>query len=1575
MSVDTSLSPYYDDYSEDKEFYKILYKPGVAVQSRELNQSQTILQNQVKRVGDYLFTNGDKVTGPKPIINLNARHIKLQNFDVLGNFLNVNNLLNTYVISPTNDIIGYVEYVYDSDFLQVGATKSIVITLKKFSDENQGNFKELEELRFYTNYTDALDKRTPQFTALVIPDSAVNIFCTVKAFDREVLLSQNSNLIREGDELIFEGLPAPVFVSRVLSQREILLSEPPQIDITNERVSFVNRACNPTSILTQDSAVFYNNGYFLKSTLQSIVPDIRTAYPYKYIGYYYQESVVDSIDDNSLLDPAVGSSNYFAPGADRLKINLKLATVDFDENGNPNTKENFLPIVKLVNGQIDFVKEISGYSDLDRKLAQRTYDQAGSYVVNDFKLIPIETTVDTEDLIFNVGPGKAYVGGYEVQTIAPTLISIPKNLTTETEIKYNINTTQGNFYKIQSVQGSLFNIDQIFQHKNFLEAHNVENPTDSSTKVGDVEVRNIEYDSMNGTTVVYKLFINSFSAVPEAPLGWPEWAAKYKIPENSARQLAELLYSSNNELPYKKAVVYRTASGIQQTITPASGTRFYALNREPDTQGIAFWWNIWKNANFSLEEIAHDFIAAALENEELLNGIDTFARLTSNTKPFLSVINNSPFYDGVNNVGDIKSVVGVSNKFTQHISSASYNNPFFKALVSPSGRVGNNIVTFDRKNSDTLIFDTNKYFVKELKNISTEYFKTTTSAVFVSGVYTKSFSLPESFVLGDGIIPPSIARQNIIMIVKSGQTNDVPLGAWNFELGQVTVAGSSLSVTIDTGDSSFSGIADISFKIENDNVVPRQKTAVNNQFRIINIELADKDYDIGISDIHKYNGIYRLGNTANFVGEWNSETTYTFNQVVLSNGMPFISQQTTTNVPVNFGNAWVRIAPDEPALYVLDGGQRDNMYDHGSIRYVGGGVPGTVLISFDYYTHTGDGPLTVQSYPEYQSIGTYRSVIDSREYELRDCLDFRPRRIDNTPFRNFDPAIFPVSSVNTEVDIEYYLGRYDRIYVTNRNDNFSSPYNRFYVETGIQTDNPEEPVDQSDLNKLAIATLAIPPFTVSAFDVVITYEDNRRYTMKDIGRIEDLSIRLDKVIRLQSVEISILKSIVTNEDGDILLKSGILSEDFSSLEKSELAAGYFACAIDEVEKECFPGFAAYNLDLFVETPGEIFVFNDIITKKFEEELYVSNLEANGFINVNPSALDDGKGRAIVSKKNSFSLNLLNSAGSMIISSIAIKSIAAYFAVTANPLTMIAYPFAKGSFSNYALTAAFKQEGALQIIWGATRDLGMNFYNAVTSIDGLVKFVTDSISPYFDIVSAVYNWASKGITTLLNGFGGVGGGGSVAASTATASTAASATAGSLSAVIGSGVTTFGQGITLLGQGVSHILQGNVATGLSGIGTGILTISTAIVSTTLNAAIVVSSNLAVALHGVPILGTAAKAISAGIYSASSFILSSPVLTVIAAVAIVYVAVKIVQKVWKTIKKWFSDDRMKEDIHFIKRMDNGLNLYSFRYKKEFQDIAGKGYHKGCLASEVEKLYPAAVSLSDNGYKIVDYSKIRMA
>ena len=55
--------PYFDDFEEAKRFLKVLFRPGRPLQSRELSQVQSILQNQIERFGRHVFEEGSVATG------------------------------------------------------------------------------------------------------------------------------------------------------------------------------------------------------------------------------------------------------------------------------------------------------------------------------------------------------------------------------------------------------------------------------------------------------------------------------------------------------------------------------------------------------------------------------------------------------------------------------------------------------------------------------------------------------------------------------------------------------------------------------------------------------------------------------------------------------------------------------------------------------------------------------------------------------------------------------------------------------------------------------------------------------------------------------------------------------------------------------------------------------------------------------------------------------------------------------------------------------------------------------------------------------------------------------------------------------------------------------------------------------------------------------------------------------------------------------------------------------------------------------------------------------------------------
>ena len=61
QQTNLNVAPYFDDYSPDSDYHKVLFKPGYPVQARELTGLQSILQNQIEKFGQHFFKEGAKV--------------------------------------------------------------------------------------------------------------------------------------------------------------------------------------------------------------------------------------------------------------------------------------------------------------------------------------------------------------------------------------------------------------------------------------------------------------------------------------------------------------------------------------------------------------------------------------------------------------------------------------------------------------------------------------------------------------------------------------------------------------------------------------------------------------------------------------------------------------------------------------------------------------------------------------------------------------------------------------------------------------------------------------------------------------------------------------------------------------------------------------------------------------------------------------------------------------------------------------------------------------------------------------------------------------------------------------------------------------------------------------------------------------------------------------------------------------------------------------------------------------------------------------------------------------------------
>lgn len=221
---------------------------------------------------------------------------------------------------------------------------------------------------------------------------------------------------------------------------------------------------NPTgqgSIFSVDETVFYIHGKFVSNPLQTLVLDKYEVLPSYKIGFDIVQRIITSSDEPTLNDNALGTTNYSAPGADRLQIKLnltkKLLTDDSDDN--------FVLLAKVEAGFLQEIQDKPQYADLMDTMARRTYDESGDYTVRPFTLKFMEhlraddnptggwkTLTDGGDenkLAVIVSPGKSYVRGKLVEKIAESVIEVDKARDTGQKRAAVIRPSYGNYILIK----------------------------------------------------------------------------------------------------------------------------------------------------------------------------------------------------------------------------------------------------------------------------------------------------------------------------------------------------------------------------------------------------------------------------------------------------------------------------------------------------------------------------------------------------------------------------------------------------------------------------------------------------------------------------------------------------------------------------------------------------------------------------------------------------------------------------------------------------------------------------------------------------------------------------------------------------------------------------------------------------------------------------------------------------------------------------------------------------------------------------------------------------------------------
>ena len=235
----------------------------------------------------------------------------------------------------------------------------------------------------------------------------------------------------------------------------------------------------------------------------------------------------------------------------------------------------------------------------------------------------------------------------------------------------------------------------------------------------------------------------------------------------------------------------------------------------------------------------------------------------------------------------------------------------------------------------------------------------------------------------------------------------------------------------------------------------------------------------------------------------------------------------------------------------LDNGQRDNFYDVGRLKLKTGALTptGRLLINFDFFSHGSGDYFDVDSYSgvvDYGLIPEYTSDTTGRSYQLRDSLDFRPRVDDASTInsggqdRSFDGTGASTVDVvkfgdDITTDFEFYLARIDKIFLDKEGS--------FKVVKGGSSLNPQMPKALD--NAMHLYTLSLSPYTFSEEEIEIEQVDNRRYTMRDIGKLERRIDNLEYYTQLSLLETQTENLQIQDADGFDRFKNGFIVDNFT----------------------------------------------------------------------------------------------------------------------------------------------------------------------------------------------------------------------------------------------------------------------------------------------------------------------------------------------------------------------------------------------------------------------------------------------
>ena len=1281
QKTNLNVNPYYDDFSKDDNFYKVLFKPGFPVQARELTGLQSILQNQIESFGSHIFKEGSMVI-PGGItcdnefttVKVNRDHLGIDVSVYLDAIVGANNGKGAEVFSENTKIRAKV--------------KGYLLP------PQEG----VEEITLFVKYAEAGSNDATVFE------------------DGEVLILQDN--ISYGNTAIVSG--DTVFT-----------------------LNSVN-ATNTGYAVGVDAGVFFTRGSFVDSQKSQIILDPYNNEPSFRVGFDVVEDIVNSDQEPKINDNAKGFTNFAAPGADRLRFKLvltkKLLTDTKDTTFIELVRIEEGKILKVQDTST--YSEIRKYF-AKRTFEESGNYAVDNFIVDVVDLLNDETgnggvftegevTDDgnvpkEENMGIRVSAGTAYVKGFDVDHVGNSIIDVPKPRTTKPLQTARIPFAGGSLLRVNNVYGTPYiNIGQAASGSssdNIISLYSERrdgngsggtlNGTGQGTAIGYARVYwygltdapvtasgnygHIPYDLyLYDIQTFTRLLTTNTIRGTDAPRssfvrGLSSGATGYLtnvIATNGASNDLKISQTSGVFLRGEQIIINESVTTSIMSVTEYDISDVKSVHQDCSSLNSALVVDFLADTVLYEQPIPDfgpkDLLTINNSNEGTVAG-RFFAGAQSGIKVG-SIIKYSvgaqsdPVFNKVTDISSDgktltltdapESIPGVNHK---SVTAGSHQFSLVVPEVLEYGSNGlysplpvENIASLDLANADLTITKQITGKTPSNNELTLNVSDALDTNAGISSVFFEAFD-QERYSVTDttngrpiaidfgmfnlGPDAESITFTNLpnnpvtvnVTLKKQSVTNKVK----DFTRSAI------IDITRTSGVSQASGLTKSLYygtRVEDNEISLNVPDVVN--VRAI-YESTDTDrpvldkltFSTGLAlDQNVIVGEKIIGSDSRAVAQVVSASNTVVEYIPL-NANTFIVGETVTFkessveavIQITSPGSYLNVTPN----YRLDKGHRHQYCDYSRIvRRPGSPTPSKkLLIVFDHYTvgSSNDGDIfTVNSYTS----NRFKSDIPTLPNGLRvsDIIDFRPRvaafdpsTTNASPFAftsreyeyNYKYVITPDET--SFVGYTYYLPRIDLVTMNKLGD--------VEVIQGVPDDEPKAPVLSDDSMELAQVLLPSYLFNV-VNDPQIILKDNRRFTMRDIGKLEDRIETLEEVTSLTMLELSAKTTDITDANGLSRFKSGFIVSDFRN--KSLMDPRLSTVDISESEGVCVAPVELWSMDAELNLHPDIDVENadldqnlllppgsgcqktgDLITLEYTEKEWIIQPQATTIENVNP----------------------------------------------------------------------------------------------------------------------------------------------------------------------------------------------------------------------------------------------------------------------------------------------------------------------------------------------------------------------